>query len=164
VRETRIRRVSRVVTLDPTSRVLLFDTHLAYTHVWMTPGGALKEGERYADAAVRELWEEAGISTASLSGCVWTVRFKFPYRGIIYDQRERYFVARVESSTVTGDFREVSERSEIRACRWWSLREIAESSAAFRPDSLVDLLPAVLAGEHPKNPIVATVESCARVL
>jgi ADP-ribose pyrophosphatase YjhB (NUDIX family) len=160
----RIRRVARVLTLDPEDRVLLFDTALAYTHVWMTPGGALKEGERYRDAALRELWEEAGIHAVALSPCVWTVRFKFEHLGTIYDQRERYYVARVSSTGLVYDHREAAERVEIRGHRWWTGAEIAGSRASFRPDDLGRLLPTVLAGRYPPSPLRAQVESGARVI
>lgn len=31
------------------------------TFFWMIPGGGIKDGESIADAAIREVWEEAGV-------------------------------------------------------------------------------------------------------
>lgn len=160
---SRLRPVSRVVTLDPRGRILLFDTELAYTRVWMTPGGALEQGESYRDAAIRELHEETGFEAASLSSCVWTVQFRFEYQGITYDQRERYFVTHVESSEVTSANWELSEHDQVREYRWWSLPELEDSAAAFRPANLVELLPGVLSGQLDTGPIAAPVETSARV-
>lgn len=160
----RIRRVARVLTLGPTDRVLLFDTELPYTHVWMTPGGALKNGETYHDAAKRELWEETGLNPVSLSPCVWTVRFRFEHLGTVYDQRERYYAARVTSTRLTDSHREAAEHDEIRSHRWWTREEIARSREAFRPENLGDLLPAVIAGRSPASPLRAPVERIARVV
>ena len=162
---TRIRRVARVLTLDSLDRVLLFDTELAYTHVWMTPGGALNDGERYSAAVRRELWEETGLRPVSVSPCVWTVRFTFlSTSGVLYDQRERYYAARVDSTGLTGDHREAAERVEIRGHRWWTVGEIARSRASLRPDGLGRLLPPVIAGLYPPSPVRAHVESGARVV
>lgn len=130
----------------------------------MMPGGALKTGERHAVAARRELWEETGFHTDSLSRCVWTVRFKFVYRDTVYDQRERYFVARVDAGKPISDNREPAERSEIQGHRWWSLPEIAGSTDPFRPGNLAALLATLDTRAHRTTPISAPVESCAKVL
>jgi 8-oxo-dGTP pyrophosphatase MutT (NUDIX family) len=162
--EIRPRPVARVVVIDPQDRVLLFDTQLAYTRVWMTPGGGLKAGETLEQAAARELWEETGIQGVRLSGCVWTVRFRFPRAGVVYDQQEHYFVARVETSEISEAHRETLELTEIRAQRWWTLAEISDSPFSFRPDNLPALLPSILAGDYPEEPLIACVESSAQVV
>lgn len=48
-----------VLTYDERNRVLL----VRHGDVlrWTTPGGAIEPGERPADAAVREMWEETGL-------------------------------------------------------------------------------------------------------
>lgn len=162
--ETRDRPVARVVLIDARDRVLLFDTRLTYTHVWMTPGGGVKPGESFEGAARRELWEEVGLADATLGPCVWTVRFRFAYEGVVFDQSERYFPVRVEAIEVRDDNREDAERNEIRGHRWWSLQEIEVSASDFRPRDLAALLPPVLRGDDPAEPVPALVERGARVL
>lgn len=71
----RIRRSSRLILLDTESRVLLFriedatvfraDELPAETY-WITPGGSLESGEDHAAAALRELWEETGMTGIEL--------------------------------------------------------------------------------------------------
>ena len=162
--QIRSRPVARVVVIDEHDRVLLFDTQLAYTRVWMTPGGGVKAGETLEQAAARELWEETGFQGVSLSPCVWTVRFRFVRHDLVYDQQEHYFVARVAASDVSEAHREQLEKIEILEHRWWSLAEIAESSSSFRPDNISALLPSVLAGDYPEEPLLARVESSALVV
>ena len=159
-----VRQVARVVVIDPEDRVLLFDTRLAYTRVWMAPGGAVEQGETYEEAAARELWEEAGIRADSLSPCLWTLGFVFEKEGRVYDQRERYFAAHATTSDVHAGNREASERSQILEHRWWTLAEILGSSADFRPRNLAALLHAVLAGAHADHPLEALVERSARLI
>ena len=162
--EIRRRPVARVVVIDPHDRVLLFDTQLAYTRVWMTPGGGVEARETHEQAALRELWEETGFQGVTLSHCVWTVRFRFPRGGYLYDQHEHYFVARVGSSEISEAHRETLERTEIREQRWWTLPEISASPFSFRPDNLSALLPSILAGAYPEEPLIACVESSAQVV
>lgn len=38
---------------------------------WLTPGGGLKSGETFEEAAIRELREEAGIEDAKFLATVW---------------------------------------------------------------------------------------------
>lgn len=160
----RARPVARVVLIDDEDRILLFDTRLPYTRVWMTPGGGLKPGERPEDGALRELWEETGVVGVTLSPCIWRVRFRFEREGLVYDQDESYFAARVSGPAVDDANREMKERSEILEHRWWGLAEIRAATAAFRPHGLAGLLPPILADDFPASPLIAGVETSARVI
>ncbi|MGE0159025.1 MAG: NUDIX hydrolase [Gemmatimonadales bacterium] len=157
----RLRPVSRLVVLDPRDRILLFETRLPYTHVWMTPGGGVKAGESHAEAARRELWEEVGVRDCDLGPCVWTVEFRFRHQSGVIDQRERYFVVRLDSDHVDDAHREALERSEILQHRWWSSGELQRADGDFRPRDLASLLPAIIAGDYPAVPIVTAVERSA---
>ena len=159
----RLRPVARLVVLDPRDRILLFETKLPYTHVWMTPGGGLKAGETHADAARRELWEEVGVRDCELGPCIWTVEFRFEHQSGLIDQRERYFVVRLDSDDVDDANRETLERAEILRHRWWSCGELQNAQADFRPRELATILPAIVAGDYPAAPIVTSVERSARL-
>jgi 8-oxo-dGTP pyrophosphatase MutT (NUDIX family) len=160
--EVRLRPAARVLVLDASDRLLLFDAKLGYTRAWLAPGGAVEPGETYEEAAIRELEEETGLRNVHLSPCVCTVCFRFAYGGFVYDQRERYFAARVDRPEVSTSGWTVAETSEIQELRWWSLRELAASDGDFRPANLVDILPLVIRGAYPEPPLVAPVERSAR--
>ncbi len=53
-----------VICRDPGGRVLLVKD--AETGVWLAPGGSIEPDESPADAAVREMWEETGLTVAPL--------------------------------------------------------------------------------------------------
>lgn len=70
-----------------------------------------------------------------------------------YAADERYFVVRVGTAEVSGDAREPIEASLLRGHRWWAAAEIAASRETFVPRRLGELLPPLLRGEIPGEPI-----------
>ena len=81
-----LRRAGRVLVIDPAGRVLLlegFDPAEPDSPFWFTIGGGLDEGERSAQAALRELREKAGIVAAGdqLTGPVWRRSTQFSFDG-----------------------------------------------------------------------------------
>jgi hypothetical protein len=78
----------------------------------------------------------------------------FLWDGVVYKQQERFFV-------LTGDFAEVTdaswdqaERDVLREWRWWTLDEIARSDDLFGPRGLAALLPPILEGNYPSEPLL----------
>ena len=67
----RMRPSARLLVTDRQGRLLLFrfrhdDGPLTGKTYWATPGGALDEGESFAEAARRELYEETQIRSAEI--------------------------------------------------------------------------------------------------
>jgi 8-oxo-dGTP pyrophosphatase MutT (NUDIX family) len=121
--------------------------------LWITAGGAVEPGETFEEAAVRELWEETGISNVPLGPCVWVRKHVFRWRESVYESRERFFVVHVgEVSVHCENWAEV-EREFITEHRWWTIDEIAASSEVFVPRRLASLLRPIVSGVYPEEPI-----------
>ncbi len=71
----------------------------------------------------------------------------------VYKQQERYFVVRTDRFETSRDNWTAVEREMLLEHRWWALPEIEGGSATFAPRELARLLPPILAGEYPPEPI-----------
>jgi len=143
--EVRSRQAGRVLVIDPAGRVLLlqgFDPARPDTRFWFTIGGGLDDGEGTAQAAARELREEAGIDAApaDLTGPVWQRTAEFSFGGTRYQQREEYYVLHVGQVQVSLADMEEIERETVTGYRWWSPEELAATSEPFFPAELPRLL------------------------
>ena len=158
-----VRPTARVILLDPRDRVLLIRATVTVgpdqdpESFWHMPGGLIEPGETEIAAARRECAEEAGIRAISVGACVWHRRHVAQWHGRWYDWRERYFLARTEQIQTTARGMEGPELEEFREHRWWSVDELQRSEATFVPGRLAALLPPLLDGDLPENPIDAGV-------
>jgi putative (di)nucleoside polyphosphate hydrolase len=108
---------------------------------WQMPQGGIDADEDPRKAALRELWEETGVTSADyLAETGWQTYEFPPYEGpphrlaVFRGQRQKWFAMRF-----TGDEREVdplTERNgvpaEFDAWRWERLERIADLVVPFR--------------------------------
>jgi 8-oxo-dGTP pyrophosphatase MutT (NUDIX family) len=139
------RQAGRVLVIDPDGRILLiqdFDPAEPGSLRWGTIGGVLDDGEGSAQAAIRELWEEAGIrATASeLAGPVWHRTAEFSFNGVRCRQEEDYYLLHVGNVQVSLDNLDDIERDTVTGHRWWSSEELAATTEAYIPAELPELL------------------------
>ena len=145
------RRAARVLLVDETGRVLLFrgvDPGRPQTPYWFTIGGGLDDGETPADAARRELREEAGLDlpVEALGSPVHHEVAEFPFNDVWYRQEQEFFLVHAPGAVVdTSGFDQI-ERDTITSYRWWSIAELASAPEPVYPADLADVLRRVTAG------------------
>ncbi|HEX2174043.1 MAG TPA: DNA topology modulation protein [Dehalococcoidia bacterium] len=151
------RPTARVIVLDERGRILLWRVvapDVDAPALWVTPGGTLEPDETYEQAALRELREETGLSAVTLGPCVWHRRHVWRWGDRWIDAVERFFLARVRSFEVRTAGQSPGEQQVVKGYRWWSAEELAAATGErFAPRRIAQLLPSLVAGELPDDPI-----------
>ena len=110
---------------------------------WQMPQGGIDQGEDPKVAALRELYEETGVSSASIiaESKDW-IRYDLPpeavgkaLKGKFRGQEQKWFAMRF-----TGDEREISlslegHKPEFDAWRWATASEVLDEIVGFKRDS-----------------------------
>jgi 8-oxo-dGTP pyrophosphatase MutT (NUDIX family) len=150
-----LRHAVRVVLLDEADRVLLFRSERPETGApfWFPPGGGLEGDEDVHAAAERELREETGLGQVTLGPEVWRRRHAFTWRGVTYDQHERWLMARVPHFEPDGSAMGPDEQADLTAWRWWSLAELEVARDELVPRDLASRLRRLLAEGAPPHPL-----------
>jgi 8-oxo-dGTP diphosphatase len=155
-----LRESVRALILDENDSVLLvrFDWNGLELPggFWANPGGGIEPGESRADALGRELLEEVGLRLDELGPEVWTKTALFPMPDWdgqvdhIHLVRVPHFVPhpRLSADQLVAE--------NVQEIRWWTLAELAVSRANFAPRALPTLVPRLLRGPIPAEPVALT--------
>jgi 8-oxo-dGTP pyrophosphatase MutT (NUDIX family) len=157
------RTSARVVLLDDTGAVLLLcgsdpaALDRPAPRWWFTVGGQVREGERLAEAAARELAEETGlrVAPADMIGPIWRRDEVFEFNGALIDSEEFYLVYRTRRFEPSVAGRTELEHRYIHDARWCDANDIAELVAAGQtvyPRQLAELLADAIALASGRTP------------
>ncbi|MGA5165432.1 NUDIX hydrolase [Streptomyces lavendulocolor] len=159
--ETPLRRVARVVLLDPQDRILLlhgYEPDNPSDTWWFTPGGGVEGDETREQAALRELAEETGLTDVELGPVIWRRVCSFPFAGRRWHQDEWYYLARTTRTTVAlGALTELESRS-VAGLRWWTSAELSAARETVYPTRLAELFRTLLDEGPPSTPVVLATE------
>ncbi|MFC0600776.1 NUDIX hydrolase [Streptomyces palmae] len=159
--EPALRRVARIVLLDPRDRILLLhgcEPDDPASTWWFTPGGGLEGSETREQAARRELAEETGITEVELGPVLWRRTCSFPFDGRRWDQDEWYFLGRTRQTAVRpGGLTELEQRS-VTGLRWWTCEDLAATDETVYPTRLAAHLRTLFEQGPPNAPVVLETE------
>jgi 8-oxo-dGTP pyrophosphatase MutT (NUDIX family) len=119
---------------------------LAGRDYWATPGGGVKDGETFEQAAIRELEEETGIRVEDIGPEVGRREFVLQLpdgEQVMAD--ERFFLIKPEDASLSRDGWTAQEAEVMADHRWWSPDELAQTSATVWPENLLAMLKAATA-------------------
>ncbi|WP_030910785.1 NUDIX hydrolase [Streptomyces sp. NRRL F-5126] len=156
-----LRRVARVVLLDPEDRILLMHGHEPDDPSdtwWFTPGGGLEGGESREEAARRELAEETGITRVDIGPVLWRRICSFPFDGRRWDQDEWYFLGRTEQTAAAPSGLTELELRSVGGLRWWTCAELEATRETVYPTRLAGLLRRLLDEGPPGTPVTLDTE------
>jgi 8-oxo-dGTP pyrophosphatase MutT (NUDIX family) len=159
-----LRKVARVVLLDPQERILLLHGHEPDDPAddwWFTPGGGVEGDETREQAALRELAEETGITEVELGPVLWRRKCSFPFAGRRWDQDEWYYLARTadtHSSAPRPTALTELERRSVAGARWWTCQELTRAHETVYPTRLAELLRTLLDDGPPAGPVTLDTE------
>jgi len=142
----RSRPSARLLVLDSADRVLLFrfvhvSGPMAGREYWATPGGALREGETFEQAAIRELEEETGIRTANVGSQVARRQLELQLPdGERVRADERYFAVRTTATAISSAGWTDLEKELMSCHRWWSVDDLAQTAETVFPENLIEML------------------------
>ena len=137
-----LRPVVRAVLVDHAYRVLLLHVTDGSSTWWEAPGDVAARGEDASATVLRVLRDDAAVASGVRAGpCVWTARGR---------RAEHWHVAWLDDPNAPGA---APVTATTLGARWWTLDELAESRAAFRPVRLPALAPVVVRGEYGPEPV-----------
>lgn len=106
---------------NPSFKVLILKRTPERSGYWQPVCGGVESGEKFIETALREVWEETGISNIKLiRDLKYTFKNEEPKNGVLMDMQDFCYAAEVE------DIPEVKLSDEHEDYKWCSYDEAKE--------------------------------------
>ena len=142
------RETARILLTNATGEFFLllthFDPEVGLPPRWITPGGGIDEGETAIEAAVRELWEETGISVSqeALGEKLGEISGRWSWGDGInhHTYVDHFFKLQVDRFELDDSGWTEDEHRDVLEYRWWSLAELKATGEQVGPHGLAELI------------------------
>ena len=151
----------RLLLLDASNRILLMkiddawlfepNSLLQASPRWITIGGGMDPGETIEQTAVREGWEETGITNIAIGPAVYYHEEIGMLRGEQGIYKETFVVAHAPSCETDFANWTEQEKAVVKELRWWTLEELQATAEVIWPKWLASRLPDIVAGRYPET-------------
>lgn len=142
------RETARVFLLNAQGELLMMNTHwdpgTGLPPRWLTPGGGIDPGEDVLTAAVRELFEETGLTVepGALGDLEVSIPFKMVWSNGQYETGVAHFYRLVmDSDFILDDANWTQdEHRDVIEWRWWKPADLIASGERVGPPGLLEYL------------------------
>lgn len=121
---------------------------------WFCTGGQINPGESLQNAALREIFEETGITKeeVELGPVVWFGEFDMVLNGVLTHLKQTFIVAKTKQKNAFLNDPDQWEKKFVENMAWFSIEKIKSSEETIFPVLLPEYLPDILSEKYPDQP------------